>query len=226
MTDSLNGRFARWSQRKAAARRGGALPAQPEDAAARIHSGDGGQPLSREQQDAALAVPDTGKNAEATSAVGEDIPVLPPIEELTFQSDYTVFMAKNVPEALRRAALRKLWVSDPVLANLDGLNDYCEDFNLVDTPITLAQTSYRVGKGYLDEIEEKLAQLDDAGADGKPTETQVDPVVRDDAGNAASADSEAASGDTDVEPASEAIAAPRQIATLEPDNGIAETKED
>ena len=73
-------------------------------------------------------------------------------------------MKKNVPEALRRAALRKLWKSDPILANLDGLNDYDEDYNLVDTAITAAQTAYKVGKGYLDEIGEKLAQLDESNA--------------------------------------------------------------
>ena len=92
------------------------------------------------------------------------MPDLPSIDQLMFQSDYTAFMAKNVPEALRRAALRKLWMSDPVLANLDGLNDYYEDYNIVDQAITAAQTSYRPGKGYLDEIEEKLAQLDDKPA--------------------------------------------------------------
>ena len=32
----------------------------------------------------------------------------------------------------------------------------------IDTPITLAQTSYRVGKGYFDEAEEKLSELGDA----------------------------------------------------------------
>jgi hypothetical protein len=37
-------------------------------------------------------------------------------------------MREGVPEALRNRALRKLWLSDPVLANLDGLNDYDEDF--------------------------------------------------------------------------------------------------
>ena len=35
--------------------------------------------------------------------------------------DFSGFMARNVPDHLRRRALRKLWVSNPVLANLDGL---------------------------------------------------------------------------------------------------------
>jgi hypothetical protein len=86
---------------------------------------------------------------------------LPPIDELDFQSDYTAFLTENVPEELRRAALRKLWRSDPVLANLDGLNDYDEDYNLIDQVITLPQSSYRPGRGYLDESEKKLAQIDE-----------------------------------------------------------------
>ena len=49
-----------------------------------------------------------------------------------------------------------------MLANLDGLNDYDEDHHLIDTSITLDQTSYKVGKGYFDEAAEKLAELDDA----------------------------------------------------------------
>ena len=119
-------------------------------------------PAARERQDAAPALSDIENEPEAAPAEDEVVSDLPPVEGLNFQSDFTAFMRKNVPEALRRAALRKLWGSDPVLANLDGLNDYCEDFNVTDTPITLAQTSYRVGKGYFDEAEEKLSKLGDA----------------------------------------------------------------
>ena len=70
-------------------------------------------------------------------------PPLPPVEELNAESDYTVFLTDKVPEAIRRAALRKLWTSDPVLANLDGLNNYDEDYNVIDTPISALQTATR-----------------------------------------------------------------------------------
>jgi hypothetical protein len=56
---------------------------------------------------------------------------LPDVDSLDKDSDYTGFLAEGVPEALRNKALRKLWLSDPVLANLDGLNDYDEDFTLL-----------------------------------------------------------------------------------------------
>jgi hypothetical protein len=150
--------LSRWSERKAAVRRG-EVPPEPVDEA------------KAPPQDAQTASIESNQNLNAESApADEDMPALPPIEELDFSSDYTVFLNAKVPEALRRAALRKLWASDPVLANLDGLNDYDEDYNLVDTTITAAQTAYRVGRGYLEEIEDKLEKVDrvldeDAGAD-------------------------------------------------------------
>ena len=63
-------------------------------------------------------------------------PDLPDIDSLDKDSNYAVFLKEGVPEALTRLALRKLWRSDPVLAVLDGLNDYDEDYH---TPIALAK---------------------------------------------------------------------------------------
>ncbi len=55
---------------------------------------------------------------------------LPDIDSLEADSDFTPFMQAGVPERLKNLALRKLWRSDPILANVDGLNDYDEDFKL------------------------------------------------------------------------------------------------
>ncbi len=55
---------------------------------------------------------------------------LPDIETLDADSDFSVFLRDGVPEHLKKLALRKLWASDPVFANLDGLNDYDEDFSI------------------------------------------------------------------------------------------------
>jgi len=59
-------------------------------------------------------------------------PELPPIDSLTPESDFSVFMHEQVDEKLRRAALRKLF-SDPALNVVDGLDDYAEDFNQLET---------------------------------------------------------------------------------------------
>jgi hypothetical protein len=157
-------RLSRWSQRKLAAKQvkshGGALP-EPADVAAKTVrpdepalplDGDRNKPLA-EGQALKPKVAGTAPDQAETMLTEAD---LPPIEGLTAQSDYTVFLKNNVPEALRKAALRKLWVSDPILANLDGLNDYCEDFSIV-TAMTMDDTSYKIGRGLLgDEAKPEL----------------------------------------------------------------------
>lgn len=71
------------------------------------------------------------------------------IATLDYNSDFTVFMRNDVPKWLRRKALRKLWRSNPVLANLDGLNDYDEDYTDAAMVVPDVKTAWRVGRGYL-----------------------------------------------------------------------------
>ena len=52
---------------------------------------------------------------------------MPPIENLTEESDYSGFMSPKVSEVLRKQALRKLFHM-PSLNIVDGLDDYAEDF--------------------------------------------------------------------------------------------------
>ena len=44
---------------------------------------------------------------------------LPDPETMKAGDDFKVFLNKTVPEHIKKRALRKLWVSNPVLANLD-----------------------------------------------------------------------------------------------------------
>ena len=204
--------LSRWSQRKAAVRRGEAPPEPIGEA----------QPALEDAQAAsqiASIEPNQDVSAEGVPAGDDDMPVLPPIEELDFSSDYTVFLNTKVPEAIRRAALRKLWTSDPVLANLDGLNDYDEDYNLIDTTITAAQTAYKVGRGYLEEIKDKLEQVEEA----LDEDTSGESTKLSDGGEGASvadsvSDSDAA-GDNSAD-------APRQVAAAAPDTKPAHPRED
>ncbi|MFD1626792.1 DUF3306 domain-containing protein [Azospirillum griseum] len=76
---------------------------------------------------------------------------LPSVEELTAESDFTPFLRADVPEDLHRQALRKLWTSDPVYANDDGLKDYAEDYAGLFTGANPVKTLYRVGRGFLTE---------------------------------------------------------------------------
>lgn len=59
---------------------------------------------------------------------GEEL-TLPPLESLHAGSDYRAFLGANVPKALRVAALRKAWTSDPTIAAHRPLVEYDWDCN-------------------------------------------------------------------------------------------------
>ncbi|CAN1538646.1 Protein of unknown function DUF3306 [Rhabdaerophilaceae bacterium] len=61
-----------------------------------------------------------------------DLTLLPDIETLTAESDIAAFLVKGVPDALKNAALRKIWVSDPAIRDFIGPVDYQWDFNKPD----------------------------------------------------------------------------------------------
>lgn len=85
---------------------------------------------------------------------------LPDPDTLEKGDDFSVFMAKAVPDRLRRRALRTLWRSNPVLANVDMLVDYGEDFTDAATVVENMQTAYQVGKGMLKHVEEMARQAE------------------------------------------------------------------
>jgi hypothetical protein len=124
--------LSRWSERKRASARGEPLaePA-PADASANVLL-------------PADAVPGaTAANARAPASPGAA--PLPPVESLTFDSDFTVFMNADVDEAVKRSALRKL-LRDPRFNVMDGLDTYIDDYSLPDPipPSMLAQLRHSV----------------------------------------------------------------------------------
>jgi hypothetical protein len=56
---------------------------------------------------------------------------LPPVDTLTFESDFSVFMQPKVEDATRRAALKKLF-GDPSFNVMDGLDIYVGDYTQAD----------------------------------------------------------------------------------------------
>ncbi|WP_436640287.1 DUF3306 domain-containing protein [Microbaculum sp. FT89] len=186
-----SGFLSRWSRRKLAEKE----PAGPPEAEATADLvDDAGQALA--------AVPDApsdtpcdappdertedpaGETAEQDRHPAEDID----IESLTKESDFTIFMQKGVTAATRRKALRKLWTSDPVLANLDGLNDY-EDMEYTYGIGTAATSDWKLGRGFLsdkdlglepepEETEEPLVGAEDAGTADGTVIAEADPDAR------------------------------------------------
>ncbi len=100
---------------------------------------------------------------------------LPNPDEMQTGDDFSVFMKSAVPAALRNRALRRLWTSSPVLANVDMLVDYGEDFTGKNDPVRLIKTIYRVGKGMLPDEEEPPALSEEVIEALAPSEQQPEP---------------------------------------------------
>lgn len=79
---------------------------------------------------------------------------LPDPDTLTENDDFSQFLSAAVPERLKRRALRRLWGLNPVLANLDGLVDYADDFTDAATVVSNMQTVYQVGRGMVERFVE------------------------------------------------------------------------
>src|ERR671919_586054 len=117
----------RWSQRKLAASRESASPsvtaaptvANPPSVA---------EPASR---------------ASPAAVVESPAQTLPPIDSLSFDSDFTAFLQPKVDESLKRQALRKLF-ADPRFNVMDGLDVYIDDYSKDDPipPAMLAQLEH------------------------------------------------------------------------------------
>ena len=168
-----DGFYKRWSRRKVAEaekpeqRTTWAVPPPPEPEAERGAAEDGDTALQPE-------VPGKG-DVQADQAEGDttDAPSpeadLPDVESLDYDSDYLGFMAEGVSEDLRKRALRRLWRSNPILANVDGLNDYDEDFTDAALVLPGLKTAFDAVRGYAPQEEEEADDAEEAAETGPVT---------------------------------------------------------
>ncbi len=198
MADPKDPFLARWSRRKRDTRRDRPAP----DAGPERRDSDAVTAAPAEDEPPAdAAEPGAAEPGAAEPGAAEPGTVaepLPDIDSLDKTSDFTVFLKEGVPEAIRRKALRRLWRLDPVLANLDGLNDYDEDFRAVGMVTEHLKTIYKVGKGYLDEDEAPGDEVpgDEAPGDEAPgdevsvaqTASESSEAGKDDPGEGAGAE--------------------------------------
>jgi hypothetical protein len=117
--------LSRWSRRKravAAAER--AAPKEPAALDAVPEETGEPAPVARAEQPPAPAAPEPEF----------DIASLPPIESIEAGTDISGFLNPGVPSALRHAALRRAWSTDPVIRSFKGLAENDWDFTSPDTP--------------------------------------------------------------------------------------------
>ncbi|ETX16228.1 hypothetical protein OCH239_08715 [Roseivivax halodurans JCM 10272] len=103
---------------------------------------------------------------------------LPDPDEMKPGDTVAGFLRKEIPERLRRRALRRLWRSNPVLACLDGLNDYDEDYTNNAIGAGGLKSAYQVGRGlkrHVDALAEAAEKRDapENVTEKIPEETQV-----------------------------------------------------
>lgn len=98
-----------------------------------------------EEAVAALAL-EHEANREAAEAVD--------LETMDEDTDFSVFMKDGVPDLLKKSAMAILWRSNPIFANVDGLVDYDDDFGSPDLIMKTFESAYKIGKGYLDKVED------------------------------------------------------------------------
>ena len=114
MSDEEKGFLARWSQRK----RDAGKVAERTDADAPAPPDASAQPAASPESPATETEPPF------------DLDSLPKLDELTANTDMTVFFKKGVPESIRNAALRKSWALDPAIRNyVNPALDYAYDWN-------------------------------------------------------------------------------------------------
>jgi hypothetical protein len=124
----------------------------------------------------AEAAPEAEPEVEAEAAPEFDPAELPDPDSLGAGDDFTVFLKDRVPEELRRRALRRLWRSNPVLACVDGLNDYDGDFTGGTVPRGELKTAYEVGRGMVREVARRATE---AAPDPAPETPEPAPAPKD-----------------------------------------------
>ncbi|MBI2978179.1 MAG: DUF3306 domain-containing protein [Rhodospirillales bacterium] len=191
-----DGFLARWSRRKRAERpprraepgRGGAAPVELVRATPT-------EQVLPTAADAQASLPATREQESEEEKARRD---LPPVDTLDKDSDYTRFLKKNVPEALKRQALKRLWTSDPQFHVIDPFTEYGGDYTVVVPFDALKDTLYKPGIGYL--TNEELEQQKNLGkqkavAEGETDDEQADAVAAADAAAAPSGGKEATAAD-------------------------------
>ncbi len=123
----------------------------------------------------AVAAPGSA-DVEAAAAPAVPVPPAPTLEDvaqLTADSDFRPFTASHVDPAVRNAAMKKLFHSDPHFQVMDGLDVYIDDYN---TPAPLPKAIMRtmLQARALGLLDDELKDQDKPGPD-IPEDTLAEP---------------------------------------------------
>jgi len=156
--------YRRWSRRKQRARESVRGPGQDGGSA---HEGSDGA------RRGAAPAPAPGPGVEPAPANELTDADMPDLDSLGEDDDYSGFLSPGISEALRNRALRKLFLSGR-FNQLDGLDDYAEDFTTFEPLGAIVTADMRhAAERQAQRAKEKLARRHAAGseaADALPPE--------------------------------------------------------
>jgi len=115
--DSATNFLRRWSKRKRAAE---------------ARAPDGAQAADRQPIEADTNPTSPAPAQREAAPPPFDPASLPPIDSITAASDIRAFLAPGVPQELARAALRRVWVTDPTIRDFIGIAENQWDFTNPD----------------------------------------------------------------------------------------------
>ena len=132
--------LARWSRRKREAERDPAAPAHGHAPSARPRESGDPEFHDEKTQEATLdsrwSLPPTAigggnervENAQPDQEHQADLSQLPSLDSITSTTDIRAFLARGVPAALSREALRRAWAADPTIRDFVGPAENAWDF--------------------------------------------------------------------------------------------------
>ena len=167
MTDGFLGR---WSQRKQDVRTGKPLiePEKPEIVV------KAAVPSANKQHEQAPNIAATEEKPETP------LPTMADVHQLTAESDFSPFVAKNVSSEVRNSAMKKLF-TDPHYNVMDRLDIYIDDYSQPD-PIPQAMLRQMVSAKFLNLFkDEEEAEAAAEKATLEANKPKNDPSIGDDA---------------------------------------------
>ena len=206
--DSEENFLQRWSRRKSAAE---------------ARAPEGTEPPFSERTDADTSIPSRAAAKSETDLPAFDPATLPPIESITAASDIGAFLAPGVPEALTRAALRRVWVTDPAIRDFIGLAENQWDFTKPDSvpgfgSLELTPELRRMVAGLFDNAPEGAEHVAERLGEPAPPATAL-------ARGEGAAGSERSHARTDLVARTNATADPVEVIPQDSNNDVAGQKE-
>lgn len=214
------GPLRRWARRRREV-------AREEQAAAEVRQGEAPPELLQDSLHESFhelpGVRDSDDGASGPAAEAEKVPSdedMPPLDSLDEDSDYSGFLSPGVSEALRRRALRKLFMS-AVFNIPDGLDDYDDDFTSFQALGDIVTSDMR-HQAEMEAERAKQARADAEPASGhRDDPSRCEDAIRGEDERLAHADGEARAAEEEGPAGTPAPAGPPVAAGSEPPEDVA-----